>query len=92
MAMSEARPFRSKKSKKPKKTIVALIETTKIHARNVRGACKIKLKKVNEKRRVTVRRVICVVEYLKASIADLITLLSSSVHKLERLWRRRRRR
>ncbi len=34
----------------------------------IRGASKIKLKKVNKKRTVTVRRV----EYLKASIADLI--------------------
>jgi hypothetical protein len=45
----------------------------------IRGASKIKLKKVNKKRTVTVRRVIIFFKYLKASIADLITLLSSSV-------------
>ncbi len=43
----------------------------------LRGASKIKLKKVNKKRTVTVRRIIFF-EYLKASIADLFTLLSSS--------------
>jgi hypothetical protein len=36
------------------------------------------LKKVNKKRTVTVRR-----EYLKASIADLFTMLSSSVQNSE---------
>jgi hypothetical protein len=46
----------------------------------VRGASKIKLKKVNKKRTVTVRRLIIFFEYLKASIADLFTLLSSSIH------------
>jgi hypothetical protein len=45
----------------------------------VRGASKTKLKKVNIKRTVTVRRVVIFFKYLKASIADLITLLSSSV-------------
>ncbi len=49
----------------------------------VGGASKIKLKKVNQKRTVTVRWVIIFVEYLKASIADLITLLSSSVQNSE---------
>jgi hypothetical protein len=34
------------------------------------------LKKVNKKRTVTLGRVIIFFEYLKASIADLITLLS----------------
>jgi hypothetical protein len=48
----------------------------------VRGASKIKWKKVNKRRMVTVRRVI-LFEYLKASIADLITLLSSSVQNSE---------
>jgi hypothetical protein len=47
------------------------------------GASKIKLKKVNKKRMVTLGRVIIVFEYLKASIADLITLLSSSVQNPE---------
>jgi hypothetical protein len=49
----------------------------------VRGASKIKLKKVNKKRTVTVRRVINFFEYLKASIADLFTMLSSSVQNSE---------
>jgi hypothetical protein len=49
----------------------------------IRGASKIKLKKVNKKRTVTVRRVINFFEYLKASIADLFTLLSSSVQNSE---------
>jgi hypothetical protein len=49
----------------------------------VRGASKIKLKKVNKKRTVTVRRVIIFFEYLKASIADLFALLSSSVQNSE---------
>jgi hypothetical protein len=39
------------------------------------------LKKVNKKNMVTVRRVIIFI--LKASIADLITLLSSSVQNSE---------
>ena len=50
---------------------------------HVRGASKIKLEKVNKKRTVRVRRVIIFVEYLKASIADLITLLFSSVQNSE---------
>jgi hypothetical protein len=41
------------------------------------------LKKVNKKRTVRVRRVIYFFEYLKASIADLITLLFSSVQNSE---------
>jgi hypothetical protein len=41
------------------------------------------LKKVNKKRTVTVRRVVIFFEYLKASIADLFTLLSSSVQNSE---------
>jgi hypothetical protein len=41
------------------------------------------LKKVNKKKTVTVRRVIIFFEYLKASIADLFTLLSSSVQNSE---------
>ncbi len=49
----------------------------------IRGASKIKLKKVNKKRTVRVRRVIIFFEYLKASIADLITLLFSSVQNSE---------
>ncbi len=49
----------------------------------VRDASKIKLKKVNKKRTVTVRRVINFFEYLKASIADMFTLLSSSVQNSE---------
>jgi hypothetical protein len=46
----------------------------------VRGASKIKLKNANKKRTVTVRRVIF---FLKAFIADLITLFSSSVQSSE---------
>ncbi len=45
----------------------------------VRGESKIKLKKANKKGTVTVRRVII----FKGSIADLITLLSSSVQNSE---------
>jgi hypothetical protein len=41
------------------------------------------LKKENKKRMVTLGRVITFFEYLKASIADLITLLSSSVQNSE---------
>ncbi len=41
------------------------------------------MKKVNKKRTVRVRRVIIFFEYLKASIADLITLLFSSVQNSE---------
>ncbi len=41
------------------------------------------MKKVNKKKTVTVRRVIIFFEYLKASIADLFTLLSSSVQNSE---------
>jgi hypothetical protein len=37
------------------------------------------LKKVNKKRTFTVRRVIIFLNYLKAFIADLFTMLSSSV-------------
>jgi hypothetical protein len=44
----------------------------------LRGASKIKLKNANKKRTVTVRKVIFL-EFLKASIADLITLLHSSL-------------
>jgi hypothetical protein len=43
----------------------------------LRGASKIKLKNANKKRTVTIRRVI-LLEFLKASIADLITRLFSS--------------
>ncbi len=49
---------------------------------HIRGASKIKLKKVNKKRTVIVRRVLFF-EYLKASIADLFTMLSSSVQNSE---------
>jgi hypothetical protein len=38
---------------------------------------------VNKKRTVTIRRVIIFLKYLKASIADLITLLSSLVQNSE---------
>jgi hypothetical protein len=41
------------------------------------------LKKANKKRMVTDRRVIYFFEYLKASIADLFTMLSSSVQNSE---------
>jgi hypothetical protein len=47
-----------------------------------RGASKIKLKNVNKKRIATARRLIFL-EFLKASIADLITLLFSSLHNSE---------
>jgi hypothetical protein len=49
---------------------------------NVRGASKIKLKNVNKKIMATARRLIFL-EYLKASIADLITLLFSSLRNSE---------
>jgi hypothetical protein len=48
----------------------------------VRGASKIKLKNVNKKRMATARRLIFL-EFLKASIADLITLFFSSVQNSE---------
>jgi hypothetical protein len=52
---------------------------TKPYSTMVRGASKIKLKNVNKKRIATVRRLIFL-EFLKASIiADLITLLFSSL-------------
>jgi hypothetical protein len=41
------------------------------------------LKKVNKKRTVTVRRVNYFFEYLRASISDLFTMLSSSVQNSE---------
>jgi hypothetical protein len=40
-------------------------------------------KKENKKRMVTVRRIVIFFEYLKASIAALIALLSSSVQNSE---------
>jgi hypothetical protein len=46
----------------------------------VRGASKIKLKNVNKKRMATVRRLIF---FVKASIADLITLFFSSLQNSE---------
>jgi hypothetical protein len=49
---------------------------------NVRGASKIKLKNVNTKRMATARRQIFL-EFLKASIADLITLIFSSLQNSE---------
>jgi hypothetical protein len=48
----------------------------------VRGASKIKLKNVNKKRMATARRLIFL-EFLKASIDDLITLLFSSLQNSE---------
>jgi hypothetical protein len=48
----------------------------------VRGASKIKLKNVNKKRMATARR-ISFLEFLKASIADLITLFFSSLQYSE---------
>jgi hypothetical protein len=48
----------------------------------IRGASKIKLKNVNKKRRATARRLIFL-EFLKASIADLITLFFSSIQNSE---------
>jgi hypothetical protein len=44
----------------------------------VGGAFKIKLKKANKKGRVTFRRVIILYLFLKASIADLTTLVQNS--------------
>ncbi len=49
---------------------------------DIRGASKIKLKNVNKKRMATARRIIFL-EFLKASIADLITLLFSSLQNSE---------
>ncbi len=48
---------------------------------SVQGATKIKLKSVNKKRMAIARRIIF--EYLKASIADLVTLLFSSLQNSE---------
>jgi hypothetical protein len=48
----------------------------------IQGASKIKLKNVNKKRMATARRLIFL-EFLKASIADLITLLFSSLQNSE---------
>jgi hypothetical protein len=47
----------------------------------VRGASKIKLKNVNKKRMATARRLF--LEFLKASIADLITLFFPSLQNSE---------
>ncbi len=41
------------------------------------------MKKVNKTRKVTVRRVIIFFKYLKVSIAELFTLLTSSVQNSE---------
>jgi hypothetical protein len=49
---------------------------------HVRGASKIKLKNVNKKRMATARRLFFW-EFLKASIADQITLLFSSLQNSE---------
>ncbi len=48
----------------------------------LRGASKINLKNVNKKRMATARRLIFL-EFLKASIANLITLLFSSLQNSE---------
>ncbi len=48
----------------------------------IRGASKIKLKNVNKKRMPTDRRLIFL-EFLRASIADLITLFFSSLQNSE---------
>ncbi len=50
--------------------------------KNVRGASKIKLKNVNKKRMATAMRLIFF-EFLKTSIADLITLFFSSLQNSE---------
>ena len=49
---------------------------------SIRGASKIKLKNVNKKRTAIAKRLIFL-EFLKASIADLITLLFSSLQNSE---------
>jgi hypothetical protein len=48
----------------------------------VRGASKIKVKSMYKKRMATARRLIFL-EFLKASIADLVTLLFSSLQNSE---------
>ncbi len=48
----------------------------------IRGASKIKLKNVNKKKMATARR-LNFLEFLKAFIADLITLLFSSLQNSE---------
>jgi hypothetical protein len=48
---------------------------------DVRGASKIKLKNVNKKRMATARRLIFL-EFLKAPLADLITMLVFIITKL----------
>ncbi len=55
-----------------------------IHYVTVRGASKIKLKNVNKKRIATARRLIFL-EFLKASIADLITLFFSLLQTVLRI-------
>ncbi len=56
--------------------------TELLGGRGLRGASKIKLKNVNKKRMSTARRLIFL-EFLKASIADLITLFFSSLQNSE---------
>jgi hypothetical protein len=51
--------------------------------RSIRGASEIKLNKANKKRTVIVKRVYYLFEFLKATVADLITLLSSSLQNSE---------
>jgi hypothetical protein len=53
------------------------------HHLHVRGASKIKLKKVNKKRMVTVRRLIIFLNISRHPFADLFTMLSSSVQNSE---------
>ena len=52
------------------------------HCQKLRGASKIKLKNLNKKRMATARRLIFL-EFLKASIADLITPFFSSLQNSE---------
>ncbi len=53
-----------------------------IHIYGIRGASKIKVKSMYKKRMATARRLIFL-EFLKASIADLVTLLFSSLQNSE---------
>jgi hypothetical protein len=61
---------------------MALIYELKMTKHLVRGASKIKLKNVNKKRMAAARRLFFL-EFLKASIADLITLFFSSLQNSE---------
>jgi hypothetical protein len=65
-----------------KNRIILSDSTIELCVRELRGASKIKLKNVYKKRMATARWLIFL-EFLKASIADLITLFFSSLQNSE---------